>query len=383
MTSSERPPAPFQLGSPAFTGRAGTFFSVRDVRSGRSLFALVPSADLKTLPHLEGALRAAAQRGEGPELVSADLHASSPHLLLAPPPSMMNDLRLLDEAMMSLLRRPSYFADYPRPPVRAATGAPPAETARRKRLGPVLVALGVFGTCLVATYFLLPVNVAPVVPAASGVVVTDASNAARYIRIAPDTSSVPGVPRAKAPPSGSGPLVPRAGLVGLGGACTASNDCMGGSRCENALCSCKSGFAQVCGGRCFESNDNDHCGSCSTVCVAGTHCSKFDDEYRCIGCVAPESACGSRLGCYHLDSDRNNCGRCGNKCGANERCSAGDCLRQATLGGACKSAAECDAVDGTCFKDRCRCDERHGAVGGKCVSCPAGHPSINDVCRTP
>ena len=89
---------------------------------------------------------------------------------------------------------------------------------------------------------------------------------------------------------------------------------------------------RLCSGVCTDiKRDEEHCGSCRTVCSTDAFCCNgwcADPAQNEPGCCPPSLLCGGV--CTSPYSDRDNCGDCGNKCGQNEDCCDGHCLRRGT-----------------------------------------------------
>jgi hypothetical protein len=125
----------------------------------------------------------------------------------------------------------------------------------------------------------------------------------------------------------------------------------GGSGCGQGLMSCNN--------VCVDPKSNSmHCGSCGTVCGAGT---PLCGPTGCTSsCSAPTVQCGN--GCVNTMTDGLNCGTCNNACTGGRVCAAGTCGCSAGQEW-CASNSTCVAI-GTCGSGVGGASGAGGSVGG-------------------
>ena len=145
--------------------------------------------------------------------------------------------------------------------------------------------------------------------------------------------------------------------------------------CEGSFDDCVNGSADGC--ETDTDTDDDHCGSCGTVCSFPNAAASCADGECVMGeCDDGWADClnGSVDGCEtRIETDLGNCGGCGNVCeftGADAICSSGEC----TMGGCATGLADCNGESddgcerdlrtdplhcGTCFD---ACDDTNASV---------------------
>ena len=134
---------------------------------------------------------------------------------------------------------------------------------------------------------------------------------------------------------------------------------------------CNGESFQVCNGVCRDlRHDNNHCGSCITVCKDNEVCSKgtcvAESQQPALSCADIGLAdCNGQ--CVNRLVDVNNCGVCGNVCDPQEKCVSGSCT--------VPYQPEC--------KVNTDCGDKQICEGGTCkdVSCTTdAHCGANEVC---
>jgi hypothetical protein len=147
------------------------------------------------------------------------------------------------------------------------------------------------------------------------------------------------------------------GCAGAGG----TNCTLTGKSCSNGICCapgtsnsggicCPSGQQNSggiccpinqtnCGGTCVnELTDNNHCGSCTTVCIAPKVC---DGTGTCNASCGPGTMyCAGTNTCSDVSTDNANCGTCGHACTGGQTCVGGTC--------GCNTAPFITNCSGTC-----------------------------------
>ncbi len=157
------------------------------------------------------------------------------------------------------------------------------------------------------------------------------------------------------------------------------NDC-NGSIDDNATCPglqvCTSGQCvclpdNQCGADCVDkTSDNQHCGTCDTVCPSGATCKQGKCE-----CDASSAVCDGE--CVDLQSDPKNCGSCNAECAPGYSCEnklcvctktscAGQCVDTATDPANCGGCGHACSAGQTCIATQCVCPDSHPACNGTC-----------------
>lgn len=172
--------------------------------------------------------------------------------------------------------------------------------------------------------------------------------------------------------------------------------CPAGTLCEQGECrlNCPLG-ADDCAGTCTGViSDPDNCGGCGAGCAEGQFCDSGTCSDTCSGLLCPGES-GSL--CVHVQSDPDHCGACGSACPAGESCIDGACQLSCPMGrsacdGSCvdtdKSAAHCgdcgQACDsGTpCSSGQCGCAPGESLCDGECVDTQANAKHCG-ACDTP
>jgi hypothetical protein len=128
------------------------------------------------------------------------------------------------------------------------------------------------------------------------------------------------------------------GRIGCNGTCvdattdnnncgTCGTVCPAGTTCTGGQCQCLSGQT-LCGGKCVNTNqDLNNCGACGTICPTsgGTGLPRNCVSGACsLGCTTGETWCGG-TDCIHTQTDPANCGHCGTVCPAGKICRASVC----------------------------------------------------------
>ncbi len=146
------------------------------------------------------------------------------------------------------------------------------------------------------------------------------------------------------------------------------------ARCSDARCqvvACATGFAD-CDGDASNGcevdtrSSNSHCGTCSTVCAAGTACTASACRSTC---AAGETYCSGR--CVDTRTAISDCGACGTVCPS--RANAATTCAASACGMACNAGfADCDAT----VTNGCEVDTRvtvaHCGGCGRACAVPAG-----------
>lgn len=184
---------------------------------------------------------------------------------------------------------------------------------------------------------------------------------------------------------------------------TCNTVCGAGSTCVAGYCRCPTGWLN-CGGRCVDvSTDPANCGSCGISCGTGGVCAAS----ACTSCGSDRMMCSGR--CIDTMTDRLNCGSCGRACGAGEACAGGlcecatgltdcgtGCLNLMTNPMNCGTCGTSCGAGGICTAGACSCAPGYTMCGAACAdttrdiancgacgtTCAAGEYCIMSACTT-
>ncbi|CAJ0578586.1 unnamed protein product, partial [Mesorhabditis spiculigera] len=177
------------------------------------------------------------------------------------------------------------------------------------------------------------------------------------------------------------------GTVQIGGYCTDTVQCYGGSSCFNQQCTCPTGTTNT-NGQCLKGNSNGNCqsnqvlvnGICYQTSYLGGQCT-FSQQCPTNG-QCSNSICSCMNGYQNLNGQCTSNGN--NGCQNGQVLVNGICYQTSYLGGQCTFSQQCP-TNGQCSNSICSCMNGYQNLNGQCTSngnngCQNGQVLINGIC---